>query len=83
MDYEALIRVLCTDLIEDTDSLIIREIPSNDESKKRLFLVMANDHDVARLIGKGGKIIRSIREIVNLAAKMNKDFIDIQVDNFN
>lgn len=84
MDYEHLIRVICEDLIDDVDSLIIREMPSDDEKKnRRTYLMMANDSDVARLIGKNGKIIRAIREVVNITAKLNNEFVDIKIENFD
>ena len=81
MDYEALIKAVCTNLVQDSESLIIREM-SLEEEKRRLFVIMADESDVARLIGKGGKIIRSIREIANLAAKLHSEYVDIQVENF-
>jgi len=81
MDYEALIRALCSDIVDKPDDIIIREM-SVEDGKRRLFVIMTDDNDVAKLIGKGGKIIRSIREIVNLSAKMNKEFVDIKVENF-
>ena len=82
MDYEALIKAICVDLVSDSEGLIIREMSVEDE-KRRLFVVMTDEADVARLIGKGGKVIRSIREIINLAAKLHNEYVDIQVENFD
>ena len=82
MDYEALIKAVCQDLVSNSENLIIREMSLADEGK-RLFVIMADENDIARLIGKGGKVIRSIREIINLAAKLHNEFVDIQVENFD
>lgn len=82
MDYEALIRTLCEPFVENEDSLNIRYMDI-DERGRKVYLIVADDEDVARLVGKGGKNVRSIRDIVDVAAHKNGERVDIKVDSYN
>ncbi len=81
MDYESVIRSFVEPLLEDKDSLVIRELPSDSE-KDVTFLVCADNEDIARLIGKKGSIANAIREVVGVAGKVENKHIHIKFESF-
>ena len=81
MDYESVIRSFVEPLLEDKDSLVIRQLPSDSE-KDVTFLVCADNEDIARLIGKKGSIANAIREVVGVAGKVENKHIHIKFESF-
>jgi predicted RNA-binding protein YlqC (UPF0109 family) len=65
-------------LVIDKDSIVITEA-TDTEGKLVLTLSVAKD-DMGRVIGKQGKIIRSIRTIVRAKAAKEGVGISIEVD---
>ena len=59
MDYIALIHTLIDPIVSKPETLLIRELPSEDE-KKVTFLVCAQNEDCARLIGKKGRVANAL-----------------------
>ena len=70
MDYESVVRSVVSPLVVNKDALLIRALPSEDE-RHVVILVCAESSDIARLIGKGGVTATAIREVVNVAGKIN------------
>ena len=81
MDYESVIRSFIEPLLENKESLVIRELPSDSE-KDVTFLVCADNEDIARLIGKKGSIANAIREVVGVAGKVENKHIHIKFESF-
>ena len=81
MDYESVIRSFIEPLLEDKESLVIRELPSDSE-KDVTFLVCADNEDIARLIGKKGSIANAIREVVGVAGKVENKHVHIKFESF-
>lgn len=67
-DFDAIIRPIITPLVENPDSIIIREIPGNSQ-KETTVLIVSEDDDTARLIGKKGVVANALREVVGIATK--------------
>ncbi|MDO5330619.1 MAG: KH domain-containing protein [Bacillota bacterium] len=67
-DYEALIHPLIDPLIEKPEAVVIRELPGGN-SKEVTVLIVAEDDDCARLIGRRGAIANALREVINIAGK--------------
>ena len=73
-----ILEIMIKNLVEDEASVSIEEIAQDSEIK---FEVRVNEKDMGRVIGKKGKIARSIRTVMKaIAAKENKkvniEFID-------
>ena len=81
MDYESVIRSFIEPLLENKESLVIRELPSDSE-KDVTFLVCADNEDIARLIGKKGSIANAIREVVGVAGKVENKHVHIKFESF-
>ena len=63
MMYKDLVEYLVKALVEKTDKVIVTE---KVEDSKRLIAVKVETEDIGRVIGKDGRIIKSIREIILL-----------------
>ena len=81
MDIVKLIKDVITPLVDNKDAIIIKQLP-NDNEKEELFLVVADSSDIAKLIGKGGNVANSIREIVHIAGKLNNRLIRVKFEAF-
>ena len=81
MDIVKLIKDIIEPLVDNKEAIIIKQLP-NDNEKEELFLVVADSSDIAKLIGKGGNVANSIREIVHIAGKLNDRLIRVKFEAF-
>ena len=77
-DYEALLHPLIDPLIEKPDSIIIRELPGSTE-RDVTVLIVAEDDDTARLIGKRGAVANALREAVAIIGKADDTNVRIHL----
>jgi predicted RNA-binding protein YlqC (UPF0109 family) len=68
IDYEKVIHGLIDPLVEKPDSIMIRELPGGTD-KDVTVLIVAEDDDTARLIGKKGAVANALREAIGVAGK--------------
>ena len=61
-----LVKYLVTQIVDHPEDIQIKE--SVDETNSRLIILTVNPEDMGKVIGKGGKIISAIREIVKVKA---------------
>jgi predicted RNA-binding protein YlqC (UPF0109 family) len=73
-----LVETIVKELVDDADQVVVEEKPGEDETYK-LIEVKVGPEDMGRVIGKEGRIAKSIRTIVRAAAtKQGKAFrVDI------
>ena len=70
---EDLVKYIVENLVENKDSI---EIKTEDGEKTCVLTILVNKEDIGKVIGRDGKIARSIRTIVKSAsAKLNKKYI--------
>ena len=81
MNIEKLIRDIIDPLVTNKDALMIRQMPSNDENDLFMLIIGESD-DIARLIGRGGSVADSIREVVSVAGKLSNQRIRIKFESF-
>ena len=81
MNIEKLIRDIIDPLVTNKDALMIRQMPSNDENELFMLIIGESD-DIARLIGRGGSVADSIREVVSVAGKLSNKRIRIKFESF-
>lgn len=83
MDYTTLIHTIVDPFLTNKESLLIREI-KNDESENDItILIVAENTDIARLIGKKGCVANSIRDIVSIAGKLENKRIHLKFESFD
>lgn len=78
MDYESIVHGLIDPLIEHKDSVMVRELPSNGRNDVTL-LIVAEDDDTARLIGKRGVVANALREAIDIAGKADNSNVRIHL----
>lgn len=67
-DFEALLHPIIDPLVEKPESLMIRALPGGTD-RDVTVLIVAEDDDTARLIGKKGAVANALRAIVGIAGK--------------
>ena len=84
MDYEQVIHGLVDPLIEHPESIMVRELPGSTE-KDVALLIVAEDDDTARLIGKHGAIANALREAIGIVGKADNSNVRIHLkfESFN
>ncbi|MBR2245979.1 MAG: KH domain-containing protein [Bacilli bacterium] len=82
MDLVSLTEDIIKSLVEDVDSVSVKEFPTEEENVI-LIQVMVADADMGRVIGKGGRIANAVRTLVQAssALKDNK-YVKIDIDKF-
>ena len=81
MDYVTLIHTLIDPIVSKPESILIRELPSDDE-KHVTFLVCAENEDCARLIGKKGCVANALRDILSIAGKLESKRVSLKFESF-
>ena len=82
MNYEQVVRDIVLPMVEEKDQLMVKLMPSDDD-KDLVVMVMAKSSDIARLIGKNGTVANSIREVVNVAGKINNQHLHVKFEAFS
>lgn len=80
MDLLNLTQDIILSLVKDKDIVAVKEFPSENEDEV-LLEVLISESDMPRVIGKSGKVINSVRTIVQASSylKDNKK-VKINVD---
>ena len=80
MDLIQLTEEIILSLVEDKEMVKVKEFPSGNE-KEILIEVVISESDMPKVIGKNGKVINSIRTIVQASSylKDNKQ-VRINID---
>ena len=72
-NLEDLVRFIVDNLVENKESI---EIKTEENERTCVLTILVNKEDIGKVIGRDGKIARSIRTIVKSAsAKLNKKYI--------
>lgn len=80
MDLLNLTQEIILSLVKDKDIVAVKEFPSENENEI-LLEVLISESDMPRVIGKSGKVINSVRTIVQASSylKDNKK-VKINID---
>lgn len=76
--YKDLLEYIVKNLVNHSDVVEVTEI-IQDDGKTILKLKVAKE-DMGRIIGKEGRIIRSIREIINAYAMKEQKKVSVDVE---
>lgn len=75
--YKDLLEYIAKNLVQNPDQISIEE--TENESKKILKIKVAKE-DMGRIIGKDGRIIRAIREIILSYGMKEKIRVSVEVE---
>lgn len=82
MDLVALIETIIKKIVTDSESVSVKEFETEEENTIQIEVLISSD-DMGKVIGKNGKIINSIRTIVQASSSLgdNKK-VKINVDSY-
>ena len=77
-----LIEYIVSNIVNHPESVVITETPIDDKGTVK-YLIEVSPEDIGRVIGKQGKVIKSIRQIVRIAAiqKGTRAIVDLKEEN--
>ena len=82
MDLVALTEKIFKSIVKDEDSVSVKEFPT-DEDNVILIQVMVSEDDMARVIGKGGRVSNAIRTLVQASSSLQDNkYVKIDIDKF-
>lgn len=82
MDLVKLTETIVKKLVSDPESVSVKEFESDDDNTI-LIEIIVNSSEMAKIIGKNGKIINSIRNIVQASSLINDNKkVKINVDSY-
>ena len=82
MNLVALTETIIKKIVSDPESVSVKEFESDEENTIQIEVLISSD-DMGKVIGKNGKIINSIRTIVQASSSLedNKK-VKINVDSY-
>ena len=82
MDLVLLTKNIIEMIVLDKEAVSVREFDTTEDDLIHLEVLVASD-DLGRIIGRNGKIINSIRNIVQASSTINKGKkVKIEVDSY-
>ena len=79
IDYEKVLLDLVKPMVDDPDSVRVQTMDSINENELVLY-VYAKNEDIARLIGRQGNMANSIRQMLQVASKIENKRISIKFE---
>ena len=76
--YKDLLEYLVKNLVTNPDKVVVRE--EQKEDSKLVLHLSVDSSDMGRIIGKEGRIIRAIREIINSYGMKNSKKVLVDVE---
>lgn len=63
-------------LVDHTDAI---EIEERQDGEATIFIVHVHPDDMGRVIGKSGRIIRAVRDLMKVIAAKRNQFVDVEL----
>ena len=81
MELVELTEKIVKSLVEDEDSVSVKEFETDDDSM--LIQVLVSDSDMGRVIGRSGRIANAIRTLVQASSSLKDNrYVKIDIDKF-
>lgn len=77
--FDEVLLDLVKPMVEDKDSLEVRQMPSNNEKEIVLYVYAKND-DIARLIGRKGSMAVALRQVMSVASHTDNKKVSIKFE---
>lgn len=82
MELVKLTQTIVKELVNDADSITVKEFPSENENEITIQ-VMVPENQMGRVIGKQGKIAKALRTIVQASSYLNGNKkVNINIDSY-
>lgn len=82
MDLVLLTETIIKKIVADPESVSVKEFSTEDENEIQIEVLISQE-DMGKVIGKNGKIINSVRTIVQAASSIeNTKKVKINVDSY-
>ena len=82
MELVKLTETIVKELVEDSDSITVKEFPSENENEITIQ-VMVPENEMGRVIGKQGKMAKALRTIVQASSFINGNKrVNINIDSY-
>jgi predicted RNA-binding protein YlqC (UPF0109 family) len=82
MELVKLTETIVKELVEDGDSITVKEFPSENENEITIQ-VMVPENEMGRVIGKQGKMAKALRTIVQASSFINENKrVNINIDSY-
>ena len=75
--YKDLVEYLVKALVDNADKVNVTE---TKDDKRIIITVKVDSEDMGRIIGKDGRIIKSIREIVRAYSARNNEKVSVDIE---
>ena len=82
MDYEAIIHSLIDPIVSNPESILIR-VSEGTSPKDVLILIVAEQEDASRLIGRKGTVANALREVISIVGKNENKRIHLKFESFD
>ena len=79
IDLEKVLLNIVKPLCFDPDSVTVKQMESLNDNELLLYVYAPSD-DIARLIGKKGMMANSIRQMLQVASKIEKKHVSIKFE---
>ena len=79
IDLEKVLLNIVKPICSDPDSVMVKEMSSLNENEILLYVYAPSD-DIARLIGRQGSMANSIRQMLQVASKIENKHISIKFE---
>lgn len=63
-------------IVENKNALSVDE---QDEEGKKILVIHADTSDIGKIIGKHGRIIRAIRDVIKIMAVKQNVYVDVEI----
>ena len=81
MELVELTEKIVTSLVEDEDSVSVKEFETDDDSI--LIQVLVSESDMGRVIGRSGRTANAIRTLVQASSSLKDNrYVKIDIDKF-
>ena len=82
MNLVTLTETIIKKIVSDPESVSVKEFETEEENTIQIEVLISND-DMGKVIGKNGKIINSIRTIVQASSSLEDDKkVKINIDSY-
>ena len=82
MKLVELTEIIVKELVNDPDSISVKEFPSDDENEI-IIEVMVPDAEMGKVIGKDGNLAKALRTVVQASSYINDNKkVNINIDSY-
>lgn len=75
--YKELLEYIVKNLVKNPDKVLVE---TEEKEEKTVLILKVDSEDMGRIIGKEGRIIRAIREIINAYAMKESKKVTVSVE---